>query len=150
MKLAVIRKNVKTPTRGTKGSAGIDFYLPSDYESIIIQPTESICIPSGIKVELPKNTALIANNKSSMGKLGLIVGASVVDEDYTGEIHINLWNVSNHSIVLVANQKIVQFILTPVIYDFEVVDINELHTTPTERGNGGFGSTESIKNNQNL
>ena len=50
MKVQRIR-NVKLPTRGTPQSAGLDFYVPNDYEDRRISPGQSVLIPSGIKVE---------------------------------------------------------------------------------------------------
>ena len=51
-------RDVKTPTRGTEFSAGIDFYIPNDIETgnlnnhLFIAPGESIVIDSGIKIDL--------------------------------------------------------------------------------------------------
>ena len=75
-----------------------------------------------------------------MSKLGMLVGASIVDSDYTGEIHINMWNVSDKYVKLYPGDKVIQFILVPVpTVDIEEVD--ELDEIYSERGNGGFGST---------
>ena len=76
----------------------------------------------------------------------LDVGASVVDEDYKGVIHLSLVNTSNECVKLEYGQKIIQFLLIPVAYD-EVVEVNsedELFTRDSERGSGGFGSTGSF------
>lgn len=53
MKIVKVR-NVKTPTRGTGLSAGLDFYIPEDFEAKQIWPGESINIPSGIKARIPR------------------------------------------------------------------------------------------------
>ena len=97
MKLSKIR-NVKTPTRGTTGSAGIDFYVPDDYPSSLctIEPGDRFFIPSGIKANVPDGFALIAMNKSGVAmKKGLMVGACVVDSDYQGEIHLHPVSYTN-------------------------------------------------------
>lgn len=140
MKIQKIR-NVKTPARGTKQSAGIDFYVPEDFASVVLQPGESVLIPSGIKVQVPTGYMLTAFNKSGVAtKNGLSVGACVVDEDYEGEVHLHLVNVSSFNTLIEPGKKIVQFILIPVNYeDVEVVE--ELESRNTERGAGGFGST---------
>ena len=142
MRISKVRE-VKTPTRGTEKSAGIDFYVPQGREYIRLSPGESCLIPSGIKADVPKGHALIAFNKSGVAvKKGLHVGASVVDEDYQGEIHINLMNVSKEEVVISPGEKILQFILLPVFYDnIEVVSEESLFKSVTERGTGGFGST---------
>ncbi|MBP04500.1 MAG: dUTP diphosphatase [Euryarchaeota archaeon] len=142
MRISKVRE-VKTPTRGTDKSAGIDFYVPRSTEYITLSPGESCLIPSGIKADVPKDHALIAFNKSGVAvKKGLHVGASVVDEDYQGEIHINLMNVSDKEVVISPGEKIIQFLLVPVFYDsIEVVEEENLFKAVTERGTGGFGST---------
>lgn len=160
MKISKIR-NVKTPNRGTEKSAGIDFFIP-DYdekfkedflnknpniiineEGILLYPHQRVNIPSGIKCNIPSGYALIAYNKSGISlKYGLDVGASVIDEDYQGELHLSLVNTSNEEIKINYGQKIIQFILLPVFYDIiEEIEENLLFEEKTERGNGGFGST---------
>ena len=142
-------KNVKTPTRGTSYSAGIDFYVPNDFETVVLKPNEDVLIPSGIKARIPQGYALVAYNKSGVStKKKLAVGACVVDEDYTGEIHIHLFNAGRNDVKIEAGEKIVQFILQPVFYDI----IEEVSTESTlwegmitERGTGGFGSTNKPK-----
>ena len=146
MKIAKTR-DVKTPTRGTLQSAGLDFYIPDGWTmDNPIWPGQSVCIPSGIKANVPSGYALIAFNKSGVAlKKGLDVGACVVDEDYQGEIHLHLTNVSREKIRLAAGEKIVQFVLLPVNYaEVEVVEEEHLFDEETERGSGGFGSTGVI------
>ena len=81
----------------------------------------------------------ICFNKSGVALKGLQVGACVVDEDYTGEVHLHIINTTENNINIQPGQKLVQFLLIPVLYDtIEVVDELERET---ERGSGGFGST---------
>ena len=140
MKVQKVR-NVKTPNRGTSVSAGIDFYVPEDFETVTLNPGQSVLIPSGIKAQVPRGYALIAFNKSGVAvKQGLSVGACVVDEDYEGEIHLHMINTSDKEQVVATGQKLVQFVLVPVSY-FDVEEVDELPQRNTERGSGGFGST---------
>ena len=144
MKIAKIR-DVKTPTRGTEGSAGMDFYVPNDYPNSLrrVAPGERYFIPSGIKANVPEGFALIAMNKSGVAlKKGLMVGACVVDSDYQGEIHLHLVNTSNTDVTIEAGEKLTQFLLIPVDHcPVEVVDESSLFESETDRGAGGFGST---------
>jgi dUTP pyrophosphatase len=144
MRVSKVR-DVKTPTRGTTGSAGIDFYVPSDYpESLCtIQPGERFFIPSGIKANVPNGFALIAMNKSGVAlKKSLMVGACVVDSDYQGEIHLHLINTGTKDITIEPGDKLTQFLLVPVNH-CEVQEVSERHLFDEEtiRGVGGFGST---------
>ena len=159
MKYTKIR-NVKSPSRGTSQSAGIDFYIPDDWNNgnpRSVAPGDRLLIPSGIKVNVPSGYALIAFNKSGVAsKKGLIVGACVVDEDYQGEVHLNMINTNNpHDIFIdgayvkesgfvtvTPGEKLTQFILVPVNYaNPEEVTETELYEELSERGDGGFGST---------
>ena len=144
MKIAKIR-DVKTPTRGTQGSAGIDFYVPNDYPNSLrrVAPGERFFIPSGIKANVPEGFALIAMNKSGVAlKKSLMVGACVVDSDYQGEIHLHLVNTGTADVTIEAGEKLTQFLLIPVDHcPVDVVDENALFETETDRGAGGFGST---------
>lgn len=146
MKIVKIRK-VKTPTRGTDRSAGLDFYIPDDIfpsEGFVLTAGRSYNIPSGIKAKIPEGYALIAFNKSGVAlKKGLQVGACVVDEDYQGEIHLHVRNTSLTWCTLENGEKLIQFLLVPILYeDVEVMDEEkDLFPEITGRGSGGFGST---------
>lgn len=144
MKIAKIR-DVKTPTRGTPKSAGIDFYVPNDFIPTVIKPNNSIKIPSGIKAEVPLDYALIAFNKSGVALKGFSIGACVVDEDYQGEINLHVFNHLDTNLEINPGDKLVQFILIPVLYaEVTEVQIEELFTRSSERGEGGFGSTNHV------
>ena len=135
-------KDVKTPERGTSRSAGIDFFVPNDFDETVLGAGKHIRIGSGVRADVPPGYMLCAFNKSGVALAGLSVGACVVDEDYQGEISLHLFNETDADIVIKPGQKLVQFILIPIFYDnIEVVDDSEMHTETTERGCGGFGST---------
>jgi len=138
-------RNVKSPVRGTSLAAGIDFFVPNDFGNKLLAPGESILVPSGIHVLVPAGYALVANNKSGVAvKKGLIHGASVIDEDYQGEMHLHLINVSNKPTLIEAGDKILQFLLEKQEYSTvtEISTIEELYAdVNSERGAGGFGST---------
>ena len=147
MKITKVR-DVKTPERGTPGSAGIDFFVPNDFKSVFMHIDKTVNIPSGIHVKVPKGFALIAMNKSGVAlKKGLQVGACVIDEDYQGEVHLHVTKIAetNGATIIKGGDKLVQFLLVPVSYeDIEIVEGQlDLYTEgKTERGTGAFGSTD--------
>lgn len=152
-------RDVKMPQRGTPESAGIDIFIPNNGsfyvkdgndlilidESLTLKPGMSVLIPSGVKANVPEGRALIAFNKSGVAaKKNLVIGACVIDEDYQGEIHIDIKNVGKTDQVISAGDKITQLVCLPVDY----VSIEEAKSEDecfggvlTERGAGGFGST---------
>ena len=161
-------RDVKSPSRGTSKSAGIDLFIPvfnekfwkdfyeenkkvghyfkeNEKDFIIIPPHEECLIPSGIKVNIEENRILFAANKSGIAsKKGVIKLAEIVDEDFQGEIIITLKNTTEDFVKLEQNQKIIQLVEIPVYYS-EVVEVNieNLYEKKSERGEGRFGSTGS-------
>jgi dUTPase len=135
--------NVKAPARDA-GNAGVDFFIPNYSEAFVkafneknternanlitlgddhvirIEPHGRVNIPSGIRSFINPNVALEAQNKSGIAtKYGLVYGASVVDANYQGIIHISLINTTNEPVVLPLGMKAVQFIpriidITPI------------------------------------
>jgi len=137
-------RNVKSPDRGTPGSAGLDFYVPIDYKGPQhLKRGESALVPSGVRVSVPPGHAMIAFNKSGQAvKNGLQVGACVVDEDYQGEVHLHVTNIGKPRAYLRPGDKLVQFLLMPVTYAApQEVTIEDLFQAKTKRGSGALGST---------
>lgn len=164
-------RNVKSPVRAHSDDAGIDFFVPRGIpenvflekckithctpkyrvndngciSQIFLFPGQSVLIPSGIHVKLPKGYALIFMNKSGVAsKQHLQVGACVVDENYEGECHINLTNIGETNIGINPDDKIVQGVIVPINYcnPEEVPTKEELYAgSISARGSGGFGST---------
>ena len=138
-------KDVKSPNRGTSKSAGIDFYVPEG-DGYHLFGGDDVLIPSGIRAKVPEGKALIAFNKSGVAtKKKLTIGACVIDEDYQGEIHIHLFNMTNEYVYLAPGDKIAQFILIPIDYDEPEEMFSEADVFPelSERGASGFGSTDT-------
>lgn len=113
--------------------------------TMTLSPHSQINIPSGIRVNITdKSTYLEANNKSGVAtKYRLIVGATVVDASYQGEVHLNLINTSEDAITIRTGQKIVQFIHKHYIdTEWREITNDEYDAIPeSDRGDGGFGST---------
>lgn len=133
--------DVKSPSYGSKGSAGIDFYVPNNIDRREVPPGVDVLIATGIKVEIPDDTALIAFNKSGVcTKQGLQVGACVIDSDYRGQIHLHVFNYSNQIQFIEPGQKLVQFVLLPY-HQATLLQVDMETFSTTQRGEGGFGST---------
>lgn len=133
-------RDVKIPAYSSDGAAALDFFIPNDiiWETKTIRQGESVLIPSGIKILLPPNICLIALNKSGLGSKGLNVGACLIDPDYRGEIHLNVFNTSYTELTIYRGEKLVQFIAI----EFKRINLsNGLVLANTERADGNFGST---------
>lgn len=120
--------------------------------TIIIPSWYWLLIPSWVKFVLPDTEEedstydMVFHNKSGVAqKTNLVIWASVVDNEYRGEVHIHLINTSNEDIVVEAWQKITQFILRKV-YTLPTQEISEeefLKQSDTDRWTWGFGSSGS-------
>ena len=100
-----------------------------------------IFIPSGVKLDIPDGMYVKIDNRSSVAfKMGLSVGANIIDSDYTGEISLNLHASALPSGTLESGMRIAQMILMEHKWN-DVRVINGCVCKETERGCGGFGST---------
>ena len=128
------------PTYGSGEAAGADLYACLE-ESVTIQPGETVFIPTGIALEVPKGCAGLVYARSSLGaKRGLAPAnkVGVVDSDYRGEIKVVLLNHGKQAQTIAHGDRVAQFLITPVLtpaYE-EVAELSD-----TSRGAGGFGST---------
>lgn len=127
------------PVRGTNGSGGYDFIYNFD-EDIVIKPGSNKLINLDIKMSLPENTVMFLKTRSSFATKGIMVLGGVIDSDYRGDIKTILLNTSNENFVVTKGMKITQ----GVILNYNTVIFKETtkFTTDTERGEGGFGSTD--------
>lgn len=100
-------------------------------------------IRTGIAVEIPKGYfgGIFARSGLATKKgLRLATGNSIIDSDYRGEILIPLYNDSNKGQIVDDGERIAQLIIIP----YEDVEFSEVYElSATERGEGGFGSTNN-------
>jgi dUTPase len=164
--------DVKAPVRDY-GNAGVDFFIPTHTDTFVkafneknnaanavldinsdgatvikIMPHGRANIPSGIRSYISSNVALEAQNKSGIAsKYGLVYGASVVDANYQGIIHISLINTTGQIVELPLGMKAVQFL--PRLIDISPVEVyNNISLDEfykdfefSNRKEGAFGST---------
>ena len=129
------------PERGTPQSSGIDVFSPGDYK---IPPMRDVLIPLNLAFDIPEGYDLSGYNKSGVStKKKLIIGANLIDQDYTGNVHVHLFNISNKEVVIRRGDKISQLVLRPVSL-CALKEVKKI-TKKTERGSGGFGSTGDKK-----
>lgn len=81
-----IYDTIKLPERATKNSAGYDFFAPFD---IYMRVSETMMIPTGIKVKLDDDKTLLCCPRSGQGskyKLQMSNTIGVIDSDYYGNV----------------------------------------------------------------
>ena len=131
----VLDQNAIAPTRAHATDAGLDLYAR---ERTTVPARGYALFRTGVHVEIPHGCAGILMSKSGLNVKHSIVNTGLIDEGYTGEITVKLYNNSYSEFTFEAGEKISQLVIVPVRY--EEVEIAE-SLSKTERGDKGFGST---------
>lgn len=144
MKVNIKKLNDKAiiPAYGSQYAAGADLYACIDSD-VVIEPHQTVVIPTGIALELPEGLAGLIYARSGLAtKKGLAPAnkVGVVDCDYRGEVKVALHNHSANPQTVSVGERVAQLVITPYI-TAEFVAVDEL--SQTVRGAGGFGSTGS-------
>ena len=123
------------PTRAHATDAGLDLYARHEQH---ILPFSSATFYTGVHVEIPKGCAGVLISKSGLNVNNDMTSTGLVDEGYSGEIVVKLYNHGPNTTVIKAGQKISQLVVVPVRYEpVEIVD----EIGAGDRGENGFGST---------
>ncbi len=130
------------PKYATPGSAAADLCAALEGGSVTIAPGSWVRIPTGVAISAGRSdiVAIVASRSGLGAKHGIsmINGIGVIDSDYRGEISVTLANHSDTPYTIEDGDRIGQIMFMPVIAA-EFFEKEELD--PTERGEGGFGST---------
>ena len=123
------------PVRAHETDAGLDLRAN---EAGMVPPHGSKTFGTGVHVQLPHGTGGLLVAKSGLNSKNAVTSTGLIDEGYTGEIHVTLHNGSDMPFIVDHGQKISQLVVIPVLYeDVEIVD----ELDESERGADGFGST---------
>lgn len=123
------------PTRAHDIDAGLDLYAMDDR---IVEAKGSAIFRTGVHVELPKGCCGLLVSKSGLNVKHGITSTGLIDEGYSGDIAVKLYNHSGYDFTVRRGDKISQLVIIPVKYEpVEIVDEIE----SGERGDAGFGST---------
>lgn len=108
---------------------------------------DQLKINSGIHEALPHEFAGVYLNKSGMGNKGFDVRSQVIDEDYTGIVHLSVSFCKDmKSPAIYAGDKVIQQLIIPIylvdmIEEVSEADYNEIMKY-SQRGSQGFGSQD--------
>lgn len=148
MRIKKLSPNAIIPQYATVGSACFDLCAcidPMDTPFYNVYPQSSMIVRTGLAFEIPEGYVMLVFSRSGHGfnhgvRLANCVG--VIDSDYRGEVLVKLVNDSDEDglpFKFKHGDRIAQAMLLPVnqvIFE-EVVELSE-----TDRGQGGFGSTD--------
>lgn len=135
-----VRPQAVLPTYGSAEAAGADLYACLE-QPVTIAAGETVCIPTGIAMELPAGLVGLIYARSGLAtKRGLAPAnkVGVIDSDYRGEILVALHNHGTCAQTVESGERVAQLVVAPYVTAcFEEAD----DLSETQRGAGGFGST---------
>lgn len=142
IKFAKLLDTATIPT-GREEDLGVDFYYRDKSTYIVtLPPHEVVKLSTGIIMAMDKDYGMILKERSSLGSKGIAVRAGVIDSGYRGEVIVCLENTTDTPYNLDVTNAIAQGVLIPnpkkVIEEYKV---EEIMAIDSERGVGGFGST---------
>ena len=135
-----LRDNAILPTYGSIEAAGADLYACLE-ETITINPGETVFVPTGLAMEIPKNCAGLIYARSGLACKRDLAPANkvgVIDSDYRGEFMVALHNHGRQVQTVCHGDRVAQLVITPVLTPAYTL-VEEL--SDTQRAGGGFGST---------
>jgi dUTP pyrophosphatase len=116
-------------------------------EEVIIPPFGRALVPTGLSFQFEEGLEIQVRPKSGLAiNQGLTVlnTPGTVDQGYSGEIKVIIFNTNNSTVTIPKGMKIGQAVLCPVLNGKFVTFENVDELNDTDRGNNGFGSTGII------
>ena len=114
-------------------------------EEIVLFPGERRLIRTGLRAIIPEGYWVKFHERSGLANKGIHVMGGVIDNAYTGEWRVILYNSDSNPITLPANKAITQFSLeklTESAVDTITDDAFDKKASNMSRGEKGFGSSD--------
>jgi dUTP pyrophosphatase len=134
-------KDFSEPKYAYPTDSGFDLHST---EELYIEPFDRILVPTGLHFDIPDGYEIQVRSKSGLAlKQGLMVlnSPGTVDQGYTGEIKVIIFNTTKRTIKIEKGQKIAQAVICPVVSGkwVNLVKVNNIEDK--DRSDKGFGST---------
>ena len=129
------------PNYAYETDSGFDLYST---EEIWVHSLDRKLIPTGIHIDIPDGYEIQVRSKSGLAlKQGLMVlnSPGTVDQGYTGEIQVIIFNTSKERVKIENGQKIAQAVLCPVVSGKWINLVEKKEINSKDRNERGFGST---------
>lgn len=126
------------PTRAHPTDAGLDIRAMA---SGAIPAHSGRAFRTGVHAEIPAGCCGLLVSKSGLNVNCDLTSTGLIDEGYTGEILVKLYNHANWPYLVSQGEKISQLVILSCRYeDVELVE----EIFGGERGDAGFGSTGRV------
>jgi dUTP pyrophosphatase len=121
--------------------SGFDLYST---EELYVESFGRTLVSTGLHFDIPDGYEIQVRSKSGLAlKQGLMVlnSPGTVDQGYTGEIKVIIFNTSKETVKIEKGQKIAQAVVSPVVCGkwVNLVKVNDIEDK--DRSDKGFGST---------
>ena len=144
IKVELTHEDAVLPKYVYPSDSGFDLHAT---EEVIIGPFGRALVPTGLKVSFEEGYEIQVRPKSGLAiKQGLTVlnTPGTVDQGYTGEIQVIVFNTNNTTVTIPKGMKVGQAVLCPVVQGKFVMIETVDKVEDKDRGNNGFGSTGII------
>lgn len=139
VKVQKIHEDAVIPEYAHATDAGADIYA---IEDMTIKPHATVLVGTGLKVAVPAGYEIQIRPRSGMSlKTAMRVANTpgTIDAGYRGEVYVIMENTGNLTYNISKGDKVAQMVIMPVPM-INWIETNELDNT--DRGEGGFGSTD--------
>ena len=146
LKIKRLTEDAILPIRAHKCDAGIDLTCTTITQEINDCGQLIIVYHTGLAVEIPEGYVGLLFPRSSIASksLSLTNSVGVIDSGYRGEIMAKMRSTTDVvPAIYKPGERFAQLVIVPIL-DYTITEVAEL--TETERGEGGYGSTDSAAN----
>ena len=126
------------PQKGSIGASGFDLMARFDGEPRMIGPTPEL-VGTGIALEVPKGLDVQIRPRSGLSLQGIVVPLGTIDSDYRGEIFVTMYVAGAKETHRVQSGDRIAQLVIGYLPNVEMLEVEEI--SPTDRGDGGHGST---------
>lgn len=136
-----LNEDAKDPFYNYRSDSGFDLYSTEEIE---IPPFGRVLVPTGLSFDIKDGYEIQVRSKSGLAiKQGLMVlnSPGTVDNGYTGEVQVIVFNTNNNPVTITKGMKVAQAVLCPVVNGKWVNLVKKNEISDKERGDKGFGST---------
>ncbi len=127
-------------------AAGVDLHACLDAALRLEPGVPPVLVPAGFAMHIAAAgvAALILPRSGAGHRRGLVLGNTVglIDADYTGPVLVSAWNRNppgGAAVVIEPGERFAQMVFVPVLRP--ALRLVETFSTPSGRGDAGFGST---------
>ena len=141
LKFTKLSDDAVTPVYNYESDSGFDLHSTIDLE---IPAFGRALVPTGLSFDINDGNEIQVRSKSGLAlKQGLMVlnSPGTVDNGYTGEVQVIVFNVNNYKVTIPKGMKVAQAVLCPVLNGKWVNLVQKNKINEKERGENGFGST---------